>query len=803
MEFGGNRPAAEEKFDASQYAFFGNDVVEEVELGGLEDEEDSLPPVEFDDEVYQLGQEEGEALGSLSEIDDFSSTYLKFNKDDVSNIKSGFSGDKEYRGSSSAVEWSQSAAFHNWIDRKALDGVESNDNKRWPSQPHSSAAHLFESKTLYRASSYPEQQQQHEYQQKTPNHHYSSEPVLIPELPLTSFPPSARHPQGSPNNQLRNPNGPNHPGGQQMPVSLPNLSPFLNAGNHLTASHLGPQYSGKFAQGTPPGLPLHNQIPNQWLKQSTLYTGERSSLTSNMMPRQSHHQNGFGPLHGGWQQPRQSGQQHPLHSPYGHLPGLPSQPFNHHMSPSAQMMNNFDMLGLGDLRDQKAKPMPRGREGLRYSQLGFEVSSQRNVSAWPKFRSKYMTTDELENILRAQLAATHSNDPYVDDYYHQACLEKKSAGAKLKHHFCPNNLMDGSARTLANTDPHPFLQIDALGRVAFSSIHRPRPLLEVDPPKSSVTGCIEQKMSVKPLEQEPMLAARVTIENGFCLLLDVDDIDRFLQFNQLPDGGDQLKRRRQVLLEDLASSLQVVDPLGKSGHSVNLAAKDDVVFLRIVSLPKGRKLLVRYLQLLFPGSELTRVVCMAIFRHLRFLFGRIPSDHWASETTVNLGRTVSLCIYEMELKALSACLASVVCSPAHPPLRPLGSPAGDGASVVLKSILERATELLRDPHAAGMCSMPNRAFWQASFDAFFGLLTKYCFSKYDTVMQCFLTQAPPDVAVNGSDAAKAISRKMPVELLRASLPHTSEQQKKVLLEFAHRSMPVLGVGSQSWGSGGT
>ncbi|XP_060209018.1 protein PAT1 homolog isoform X3 [Lycium barbarum] len=784
MEFGDNRSAAEqEKFDASQYAFFGNDVVEEVELGGLEDEEDDLPPVGFDDEEFQLEREE-------------------FNKDDGGAIKPGFIGDREYRESSSAVEWSQDADFRNWIDRKALDGGESTDSKRWPSQPYSSAAHLLESKTLYRTSSYPEQQQHHEYQQQIPNHHYSSEPALIPELPFTSFPPSARHPQANPNNQLRDPNGPNHPGGQQMPVSSPNFSPFLNAANHLTASHLGPQYGGKFAQGAPPGLPLHNQIPSQWLKQSTLYPGEQSSLTSNMMPQQSHRQNGFAPPHGGPQQPQQLGQHHPLHSPYGHLPGLQSQPFNHHMSPPSQM-NNFDMLGLADLRDQKAKLMLRGRQGPHYSQLGFDVNSQRNVSAWPRFRSKYMTTDELENILRAQLAATHSNDPYVDDYYHQACLAKKSAGAKLKHHFCPNNLRDGSARTRANNDPHPFLQVDALGRVAFSSIRRPRPLLEVDPPKSSATGSVEQKMPEKPLEQEPMLAARVAIEDGLCLLLDVDDIDRFLQFNQLPDGGDQLKRRRQVLLEDLASSLQLVDPLGRSGHSVNLAAKDDVVFLRIVSLPKGRKLLVRYLELLFPGSELTRVVCMAIFRHLRFFFGGPPSDQRATETIVNLGRTVSLCICEMELKALAACLASVVCSVEPPPLRPIGSPAGDGASVVLKSILERATEILRDPHAAAKCSMPNRAFWQASFDAFFGLLTKYCFSKYDTVMQCFLTQAPPGVAVSGSDAAKAISKEMPVELLRASLPHTSEQQKKVLLEFAHRSMPVLGVGSQSGGSGST
>ncbi|PHT30649.1 hypothetical protein CQW23_29759 [Capsicum baccatum] len=89
--------STEEKFDASQYAFFGNDVVEEVELGGLEDEEDGLPPAAFDDEEYQLGQEEGEALGSLSEIDDLSSTFSKFNKDDGGAIKPGFIGDRGYR----------------------------------------------------------------------------------------------------------------------------------------------------------------------------------------------------------------------------------------------------------------------------------------------------------------------------------------------------------------------------------------------------------------------------------------------------------------------------------------------------------------------------------------------------------------------------------------------------------------------------------------------------------------------------------------------------------------------------------
>ncbi|GFS45289.1 hypothetical protein Acr_00g0095230 [Actinidia rufa] len=66
-------------FDAAQYSFFGNDSVEEVELGGLEDEEDEFPPVGFVDEQNLLEREEGKVLGSFSEIDDLAGTFSKLN----------------------------------------------------------------------------------------------------------------------------------------------------------------------------------------------------------------------------------------------------------------------------------------------------------------------------------------------------------------------------------------------------------------------------------------------------------------------------------------------------------------------------------------------------------------------------------------------------------------------------------------------------------------------------------------------------------------------------------------------------
>lgn len=57
--------------------------------------------------------------------------------------------------------------------------------------------------------------------------------------------------------------------------------------------------------------------------------------------------------------------------------------------------------------------------------------------------------------------------------------------------------------------------------------------------------------STKPLEQEPLLAARIMIEDCMCLLLDVDDVDRMLtagERGEIERMGDALLQRRQELM---------------------------------------------------------------------------------------------------------------------------------------------------------------------------------------------------------------------------------------------------------------
>ncbi|XP_078175653.1 protein PAT1 homolog 1-like [Carex rostrata] len=722
-------------FDASRYEFFGKGAVEEVVLGGLDDENEIDSrfggPNDAEYRFPSLGnKDEVDMLSSLENIDDLASTFAKLNRTVSGSRNAGVIGDRRSVSmeSSSTTDWTAETELHNWVDPQLLDGDSLQDNKRWWSQPDPS---FRDSKPLHRTSSYP---------LHPLTHHHSVEPIPIPKTRSSSSYPY-------PNQLTRH-----------------SSIPSLNSGPHYPASGSS-SYAGSqlLLTGYPHGLPFAPNIP--YSPSNMYHPNIRDPMQSLLFSQK--------------QMLNQLQMQAPVYPP--HLASI-----------------------MPEIREQRPRPSPRGKHHHHNrhpnSSQNSETNSQRADSMIRlQFRSKYMSAEEIESILKMQHAGTHNNDPYTDDYYHQACIAKRSSGSYNRQRFCPVSIKDSSSKSRSsNSESHGHLQVDSLGRVSFSSIRRPKPLLEPDQPDSGSHG---QKFP-KPLEKEVPLAARITIEDGFSLLLEVDDIDRLLQSNPPQDGGFQLRRRRQVLLEGLAASLELVDPLSpaKPGNPAGLSPKDDLVFLRLVSLPKGRKLLSRYLQQLIPGSELARLVCMAICRHLRFLFGGLPSDTAAAETITKLVKTVSLAVRHMELSSLSACLAAVVCSSEQPPLRPIGSSAGDGASVIIKSVLERATDLLTNPHTSSICTHQNRAFWQASFDAFFKLLTKYCLGKYESILQMLLLHGS-GTAVIGSDMARAIGMEMPAELLCASCPHTNEQQKKMLMEFAQRAMPVTGFRPDGPGSG--
>ncbi|KAK9076299.1 hypothetical protein SSX86_004632 [Deinandra increscens subsp. villosa] len=723
------------RFDASQYAFFGQDSLGKADFGCLEVEEDN-PLNGLGDEEYRLfDREEESGVGSLSDLDDLSTIFSKLNRSVSGPRHPGVIGDRGSgsgsisRESSAASEWLQERELTDCLDHHISDTETYQGNRRWSSQPHL--------KSLYRASSCPQE------------HQFSGEPVLIPDL---SYPTNHSLPRQY-----------SHLSNLSPTITNPQLA-ILESNNNLQLSgglHGSQGYKGSGSHLIPLGLSGYSQPQNNWTNHM-LYVDHAGLLSNNFQQKLLHN----GPL-----------------SPH-------FMPPHHHsigpFSPVQLCALSSRPLHLSNLKAKHTQKS--GRHGGRLSRQGSDGSSKKSEKFRVQFKSKYMNAEEIESVLKVQHAATHSNDPYIDDYYHQG-RAAKSSDSKSKTRFCPAHLKDSPSKSSRNsTETKNAFSIDTNGKISLPFIRRPQPLLEVPPPAGT-----EEKTSEKSLEQEPLLAARVTIEDGLCLLLDIDDIDRLLQFTQPQDNGVQMRQRRQILLEGFATSLQLVDPLGKKSNSVALSPKDDIVFLRIASIPKGRKLISKYLERLSPNSDLARIVCMTIFRHLRFLFGGRPSDHEASLTVTGLVKTVSTCIGSMDLSSLSACLAAVVCSSEQPPLRPLGSPSGDGASVTLKAVLDRATQLLTNPQVSTDTRLQNPKLWQASFDAFFGLLAKYCLSKYDSLVQAMCTGTPSSTKVIATEAARAINGEMPVELLRASLPHTDNNQRKMLVDFSQRSMHVSGL----------
>ncbi|KAI5390036.1 hypothetical protein KIW84_075386 [Lathyrus oleraceus] len=263
----------------------------------------------------------------------------------------------------------------------------------WSSHPHSSVTHLQESKPLCRTSSYLEQQRQLQYHLE----HRSSEPKN----------------QG--------------PCIERLLILTRDENFLVFRANQFWRQNLHSLLILSLVVGLNNLLQI--TVQNQLANQAGLYPRDRSNLLSNMLQQQLQ-------LHIGSVSPHlmnQLHQQHRLHHPVqrsaGYLSGFQSHLFNPHLSSSSSVSSKYD---------HRPKSTQNAKHSHRLSHQGSNASSQKSESSSLQFRSKYMTSDEIESILRLQLAVTHSNDPYIDDYYHQGRLAKKTFCGKVKTSILPN-----------------------------------------------------------------------------------------------------------------------------------------------------------------------------------------------------------------------------------------------------------------------------------------------------------------------------------------------------------------------------
>ena len=117
---------------------------------------------------------------------------------------------------------------------------------------------------------------------------------------------------------------------------------------------------------------------------------------------------------------------------------------------------------------------------------------------------------------------------YDHDYYYQSWLAGNNKG-KLREPFAPDTLRELAPQAKEARAPTAFVALDGMGRVPFSNIRAPKPILDFSGKGEKDGGGGREEADGdlsggRRLEQEPLLAARIMIEDGMCLLLDVDDI---------------------------------------------------------------------------------------------------------------------------------------------------------------------------------------------------------------------------------------------------------------------------------------
>lgn len=103
---------------------------------------------------------------------------------------------------------------------------------------------------------------------------------------------------------------------------------------------------------------------------------------------------------------------------------------------------------------------------------------------------------------------------------------------------------------MAGPDAPPLARhadLRGLGKFVLSNLRTPKVLMDVSSLAAGGEEGPEGQQPVRRLEQEPLLAARMMVEDCVALLLDVDDIDRLFAAAQA-QGHDEDYLRRWGLL---------------------------------------------------------------------------------------------------------------------------------------------------------------------------------------------------------------------------------------------------------------
>ena len=468
------------------------------------------------------------------------------------------------------------------------------------------------------------------------------------------------------------------------------------------------------------------------------------------------------------------------------VPGMPGVLMK---AEDERVLDNWDGSFGGNDRGGRSRGKDRGGRDNRRASNGNQRHNHRNRSA------KLMTSDEIEQILRIQWAATHPMDrsAYEHDYYYQNWLSVTNKN-KLREPFAPETLREVAPQAKEARAPTAFVTLEGLGRVPFSNIRAPKPIVDMkgDGAAKGAAGRDESDGALgsgRRLEQEPLLAARIMIEDGMCLLLDVDDIDRQVEEGIAAEAPAAMSRRRDFLLEGLAGTIRlpaapVLTPQArKRGDS-------DAVFESLIALHKGRVMLAKLLPRLRPGCAAAASLTWAVMRHAPAMLvagekaaaaaaaaagTAVDGDDRAAVLAREAVAALASLPHNATASAIEALADAVVARGGESPS--LASTAGPGASLasLITAVLEQGARL--GILGADYDSSPE---WSDCFTALFGVMDAHLsvLERFVAAVKSGDKKAAAAARAAAGDPAGGLD--LPRDLLRACVPHCSAEQRDVI-----------------------
>ncbi|XP_061177595.1 protein PAT1 homolog 1-like isoform X1 [Saccostrea echinata] len=432
-------------------------------------------------------------------------------------------------------------------------------------------------------------------------------------------PPSDPRLQHPPPGFLPGSPGPRNQTPQRIPPGYGPYLPMMDGRRSPMGQGPFPPRGGEGHPGaTPPGpIPPHllngNRMPTApiGIPRQLLRGPPPQSPYNSPGPRQSPHGGHFGPHPGSPYGPPHAGSYPPPHnSPGGPRPPHPlghSDPrrgrgrgfFRGHNRGNYSNTDHregyseghdptrYDQNHHPDNREHRRDYHDNRREHdrRRYYHYNPEEDRKRSVDAY----AGLMTQKEKDWIIKIQLIQLQTENPYLDDFYYTTYSLKKKAEERLKRQ--QNGVMDDKdpelnliipAMAKLETKPYKPAQFEgSLGRLTTSSVHNPRQIIDVRSEGKHHTEDGEPKNVSKELRRSRQLL--MEIENGYNLLLDVDDIEK--KILALPEEA------RKPLFEDRKNMLTDL-------YKYLLSPGNNEHFLSIMSIRKGRKLVARVLPLL-------------------------------------------------------------------------------------------------------------------------------------------------------------------------------------------------------------